>query len=315
MTEARNYALSEIVRLATEHDISVEEIAGRLAHTPTPAREKGLVGRLFNYIGGIFVFSGICVLANMIWGDIGSLQRVVITFGAGLTAFVLAMATLRDARFTKAATPLFLVSALLQPTGMFVFLNEYVPEGGQPILAAMLVFAVLTIQHALAFFSTQRTSLLFLTLLFWNFFIGTAMDYFDIDEEIIGVAMGISMLTLSWRIGKTAHRSITPFWHFIGGATLLTSWWALFEGTWFDVSFLGLNAFLIYLSIAASSRTLLFVSVMGLLSYLAYFADEYFADVVGWPICLIVLGLVMMGLSAYAVKLGRKIGEQGRIHR
>ena len=41
---------------------------------------------------------------------------------------------------------------------------------------------------------------------------------------------------------------------------------------------------------------------------MSYFAFEYFADVIGWPVALIILGLCMMGLSAYAVKLGRKIG-------
>ena len=118
------------------------------------------------------------------------------------------------------------------------------------------------------------------------------------------------MLSLSWAVGKTRHRAITLLWYFVGGVTLLSAWWALFEGSWFDLSYLGINAFLVYFSIAAASRTLLFVSVLGLLGYLGYFAEEYFADVVGWPICLIILGLAMMGLSAYAVRLGRKIGRQ-----
>ena len=47
---------------------------------------------------------------------------------------------------------------------------------------------------------------------------------------------------------------------------------------------------LIALSIRVASRALLFVSVVGLLAYLSYFAYEYFADVVGWPIALILAG-------------------------
>jgi hypothetical protein len=307
MTLSRDSALNDIIRLAAAHDISIDEIAARMNHAPVPGKDHGRIGKLFNYIGGIFVFSGLCVLIGMIWDDIGSLQRVIITFGAGLSAFALGIAALKDSRFEKAATPLFLVSAFLQPTGLFVFLNEYMPRPGDAMLAATLIFGMLAVQQGLAFLKYRRASLLFFTLFFWNAFIGTAMDWMNMHGELICVIMGVSMLSLSWAVGKTMHRAITPFWYLVGGVTLLGAWWSWFEETPLDLSFLGVNALLVYVSIAAGSRTLLFVSVLGLLGYLGYFADEYFADVVGWPVCLIVLGFVMMGLSAYAVKLGRKI--------
>lgn len=310
MTINRNDALNEIARLAAAFNISMDEISARMIHSPSPGKEKGLVGRLFSYIGGIFVFSGICVLVSMIWDDIGSAQRVILTFGPGLAAFILGIVALKEPRFEKTSTPLFLISALLQPTGIFVFLREYMPESDNAMLAVMLVFGTIALQQGLAFLKYRRSSLLFFALFFWNGFIGTAMDWIDVPGEIIGIVMGISMLSLSWAVGKTAHRAMTPLWYFFGGITLLSSWWAVFEGTFLDLSYLGLNAFLVYLSIAAASRILLFVSVLGLLGYLGYFAEEYFADAVGWPVCLIVLGLVMMGLSAYAVKLGRRIAEQ-----
>ncbi len=312
MTVERQDALDNIVRLAAQFDISADEIAARLTHTATPERQKSLIGRLFNYIGGIFIFAGICVLTGMVWDDIGAAQRVIITFGTGLSAFVFGIFTLKDGRFTGAATPLFLVSGLLQPTGIFVFLREYIPDAGDPVLAAMLVFLMLSVQQGLAFYAFRRTSLLFLTMTFWTFFVGTSLSWMDMAGELICIIMGISMLCTTWAVGKTPHRAITPFWYLIGGFTLQGAWWSLFEDSVLDLSFLGINAFLVYLSIAAGSRTLLFTCVVGLLGYLAYFAEEYFADVVGWPICLILLGLAMMGLSAYAVKLGRKIGQDTR---
>ena len=313
MNGDRQGALNDIIRLATQFDITADEIAAKLTHAATPEKQKNLIGRLFNYIGGIFIFAGICVLTGMIWDDIGSLQRVIITFGTGLSAFVLGFAALKDGRFNGAATPLFLVSGLLQPTGIFVFLREYMPESGDPVLAAMMIFAMLSLQHGVAFYARRRTSLLFLTLAFWTFFIGTALSWMEFDGEVICIIMGISMLCTTWAISKTEHRAITPFWYLVGGFTLQGAWWSLFENSALDLSFLGVNAFLVYVSIAAGSRTLLFTCVLGLLAYLAYFAEEYFADVVGWPICLIILGVAMMGLSAYAVKLGRRMGVQNRL--
>ena len=77
-----------------------------------------------------------------------------------------------------------------------------------------------------------------------------------------------------------------------------------------DIVYLGINGFFVFLSIRQASRSLLFVSVAGLIGYLSYFTYEYFADAIGWPIALIVMGLVMIGVSAYALRLGRSIGSE-----
>ncbi|MEE8084940.1 MAG: hypothetical protein V3T46_06960, partial [Alphaproteobacteria bacterium] len=59
-------------------------------------------------------------------------------------------------------------------------------------------------------------------------------------------------------------------------------------------------------------RAMLVVAVFGLIGYLSYFTYQYFANVIGWPVALIVMGLVMIGVSAYAFKLGRGMGGVGR---
>jgi hypothetical protein len=304
MTDKRA-ALAEIAALAEKHRIEPEEIAAYLAGERSPAKDRTVVGKVLSYVGGALVFSGIGLLIGFLWDDIGAPGRVVLTFGAGLAAFVLATLCAGDPRFEKAATPLSLVAALMQPTGLFVFLHETMPPSDDPELAAILVFGVLAAQQGLAFWALKRTSLLFLALVFWMFCLGTAMVWLDWNEEIIGIVLGTAMLCLSWGVGRTPHRAIAPFWSFTGGATLLASWWAQFESTSLDLTFLGLDAFLIYLAVRTGNRSLLFVSVLGLLAYMSYFAWEYFADVIGWPIALIVLGLVLIGVTGWAVKLGK----------
>lgn len=306
-------ALEQIVMLAGVHNIGIDEIAAAMTHAPvTPAKKNGIIGRLFSYIGGVLVFCGIGLLISFIWDDIGSAQRVIVTFGSGLAAFILGIAAIRTSKGEKAATPLFLISGLMQPTGLFVFLDEYMPQSGDVMLAALFIFSTMAMQQGAAFYALRRTSLLFLTVFFWNGAIATGMDWLQWDGELIGVMLGISALCLSWGIGKTAHRAITPFWYFIGGTALLASWWATVEGGVLELSYLGLNAFLIWFSIAAASRALLFVSVLALISYISYFAWEYFAGVVIWPVLLIILGLITLGVSSYAVKLGHKIGRSGQ---
>jgi hypothetical protein len=53
------------------------------------------------------------------------------------------------------------------------------------------------------------------------------------------------------------------------------------------------------------SRTLLFVATIAILAYTAWFTGQYFADSIGWPLALIVFGMLMIGLSALAFRIDR----------
>jgi hypothetical protein len=298
-------ALAEIAALAEQHGITPEEVAAFLAGARSPGKDRTVIGKVLSYVGGVLVFSGVGLLIGFLWDEIGSAERVILTLGTGLAAFVLATLCASDPRFEKAATPLFLVAALMQPTGLFVFLHETMPPSDDPLLAAILVFGVLAAQQGLAFWALGRTSLLFLAVVFWIFCLGTATVWLEWNGETVGIVLGIALLCLSWALGRTPHLAIAPFWSFAGGATLLASWWARFADTPLDLTFVGLDGFLIYLAVRSGNRSLLFVSVLGLLAYLSYFAWEYFADVIGWPIALIVLGLILIGLTGWAVKLGK----------
>jgi len=310
MASERETALAQIVSLADKHGIAADEIAKHMAVVKTSARQGSIVKTLLGYTGGTFVFAGIGLLVSMIWDDIGAGQRVVITLGAGIVAFVIAMLCHRDLRYEKAATPLFLVATSMQPTGLFVFLDEFVPRTGDPVLAVLLVFATVAIQQGLAFLQLRRASLLFLALIFWLAFLGTTLEWLDVDGKYIAIMVGLSALFLThWANGRGYH-AITPFWYFFGGGTFLGGVFAAVEGGSLEIIYLGINGFLVFLSIRLASRSLLFVSVAGLICYLSYFTYEYFADVIGWPIALIVMGLTMIGVSAYALRLGRSIGGE-----
>jgi len=308
MSNEKQAAIEEIIILAEKHSIHIDDISARLTHTTSSTKQSNILKTLFGYMGGIFVFSGIGLLVGMMWGEMSSSQHVIVTLGTGIIAFIIGIIAHKDERYTKAATPLLLVSGLMQPMGMFVFLDEYYPNGGDPQLAAILIFAVMVVQQSIAFTILKRPSLLFLVLIFWSGFLDVLMGrLYIIDEQFSGLTIGLSLLLITYSIDKTSSRSIVPFWYFISASLFLVSLWSLLEGSMFDIIYLAVNGFFIYLSIRLASRTLLFVSVIGLMSYLSYFTYEYFANIIGWPIALILMGLAMIGLSSYAVKLGQKI--------
>lgn len=299
-------ALAEIVDIARRHDISPAEIDRALAGIePGDSAGTGILRRLLAYIGGIFVFTGIVVYIAMFWESMNSAARILITLGTGFVALVLAILLLDHNRYARAATPLFLVAAWLQPYGMLVAFHE-LGAGGDPQHALLAATAVMLAQQLLLLREYQRPALLFLALAFGALTIGNALDLMKVHEEFNRLVIGLSLMLVTFGIDRTEHRVITPFWYFAGGTLFLWAAFDLIQDTPAHVLYLGVAALMIYLSTLARSRTLLFVSTLAMMGYIGYFTGEYFIDSTGWPIALIFLGLVMIGLSNLALRISRK---------
>ncbi|HPQ50497.1 MAG: hypothetical protein KDJ26_00800 [Alphaproteobacteria bacterium] len=308
--QTRAQSLDQIRTLIRMHDLKMVDLFP-LIDTETNTENSGnMLQRVMIYIGSAFIFMGICVYIGMIWDDMDSLSRVILTLGSGFIAFILGLFALGDKKFDKASTPLFLVASALEPTGLFVFMDEYLPHTGDIAKAAMIVFAFMAIQKTVAFSATKKTSLLFFSVLFFFAFLYSLISWLDLDEPSSVMTMGISMLMISWGITRTKHHAITPFYYFWGSIMTAAASFDFLKDSPLDIFLIGVSATIIYLSTLASSRTLLTIGVLSLLAYLGYFTDEYFKDIVGWPIALIVLGLMMIGISVFAVKLGKKIAKQ-----
>jgi len=303
----RDRALAEIVALARRHGMSAREIGEALgdADAQSPARRgRGILVRVLGFIGGTFVFAGVGVFIALQWESMNSAARVVVTLGSGLAAFIMAVLASRDPRYEKAATPLLLVSAALLPTGWLVLFNEF-GSGGDWRWASLITCGVTALQFAATFVSMRRSTLLFLVVFFGLLFFWTAFDMLDIDQEIVALVLGVSLLLTAVGVDRTPHRVVTPVWYLFGAIGALYGIFDVVEGSPFELVFLLVAAGFVYLSVVLHSRTLLLVATAGILAYTAWFTGEYFADSVGWPIALIVFGLLLIGLSALALRIDR----------
>src|SRR6187549_2094572 len=117
-----------------------------------------IVLRVFYYLGGTLVFAGLGIYIQTVWHDLTSLQRVLITLGPGFVAYLLGILFARSPDLEKAATPAHLVAFVMQPTGLFVLLDEYF-KGDDAALGAMAVFGPLALQQFLTFLNLRRPSL------------------------------------------------------------------------------------------------------------------------------------------------------------
>lgn len=254
-TTEREDALGAIADIARRHGLSAGDIADFMAGDPPAQHHKSeVLTKLFGYLGGLLVFAGLVVYAGMHWDGMGSVERIGITFGPGVIAYVLAVVCLRDPRYIRAATPLFLLAGLMQPGGMLVAIAEY-SQGGDERHALLLVFGIMAVTYG---------------------------------------------------ISRTRYAAIAGFWYFTGSAAVLAASWDILERSSFDVLFLDLACFLMFLSLVVRSRALLLNGTLGVLFFIGYYTAEYFSDVGGWPLVLLILGLVLIGMSKVALDLNRK---------
>jgi hypothetical protein len=300
-------ALQDIVALAKHNQITLDDIAEALQaskiHTDKPS--TSVLSKLFGYIGGIFVFAGIAVFISMYWDDFGSAARVIVTLGTGLIAFVMGLVCLTDKKYERAATPLFLMSSLLQPTGILVMLHEYA-SGGDARYGLLFMAAYMLIQQGSTFWAKGRTVLAFSAILFGCIFFANLFDILDINEKLIGVVIGTSLLFIAYALNQSKHIAIAAFWYFIGSVVLL---WSVFESvkhSALEPLYLGVCALMIFISTYVRSRTLLLVGTLAMLFYIGYYTAKHFANAVGWPIALVLIGIALIALSSLAVKLNNK---------
>jgi len=297
-------ALQQIADIAARHGLSAHEITQALERTvkpPQAQRSTGILARVLAYLGGIFVLAGIAIIIGMQWDHFNSATRVLMTLGVGFTIFLFALVTMTDPRFSRVTTPMLLVAAVLQPTGIVVMLNEYA-RGGDPEHGLLFMCAVMFVQQFFTFLAKRRTVLLFTTLFFGAAGFGTLCEILDIDYEIVFIALGIGLTALSWSIDRTVHHAITPFWYLAGSVFFLVGTFEVLENTPLEILYFGLAAGVMYLGTVVRSRTLLFSSVLALMGFTGYFFRDSLANAFG----LIVMGLLLIGLSALAMSLNRR---------
>lgn len=305
--ESKQDAIVEILEIAKRCGLTFQELEKAFKDKEPVQQNKAsdIVRRLLGYLGAIFIFAGLAVFISLQWDGMNSFARIIITLGSGFVALLLGLTVLSDPRYAKAVTPLFIIAAVLQPSGMFVAFHEF-STGGDWRYASLAVTAAMAGQQGTIFWKKRRTMMLFTTLLFGLGFFVTVCDLLDVDEALIAVVLGFSLLCLSYRIGQSRHRVITPLWYFIGSISFLSGIFDFIKNTPFEILHLGISCFLVYISTYAKSRTLLVVSTLSILSYIGYFTGKHFADSIGWPITLILLGFILIGLSAVAFKINKR---------
>ena len=304
--EEKAQALAQIVDLSNRHSITIDEISKALAPLNASSDKSQHIGKVFGFIGGIFIFAGLGIFIATLWDDFNSFTRILVTLGAGFGLHVLGMLGSKNKDYRTSTTALFLIGAYLQTGGMYVFVSEVFSSRPDWQVVTLCITAIMALQQSLSFLIFRRGELLFNALLFGTVFVGNGLDLMHFDRELIAAVLGVSLLLIAYGSRHLQYKAVGAITYLSGSWMLLWGTFELVEKTPLEIMFLGLCSFLIFISTKAQSKTLLFCSTIGMLGYIGYFTGQHFVDSVGWPIALMIFGLIMFGVSGAAVRIQRK---------
>lgn len=304
----RQQALKDIKKIVEQNNLTLAEISKVLHGKTKKPHEGGMIeaSELLAYMGGILIFAGIGVYTTMFWQDLSSFVRIALTFGSGFSCYCIALGLSQNLKYNKIIHALFLIGALLETTGLYVFLSETFVSATNAHFATLFVFGTMFIQQFATFWGLRLNLLLFMVLFFGMGFTYTLFDYMAIKLDFILMGLGLSLFLITHSLNSMDYRPATGFWYFVANVMFLGGAYDWLYNKSFEVVFVGLCALAIYLSTLVKSKAILFTSTIGLLGYIGHYTMIHFVDSIGWPISLILVGISFIILSGFALKIKKQ---------
>jgi hypothetical protein len=301
--------LSEAELTAAYREGAGGEIVERRAHYST----------VLYFIGGGVVVMGIVALIAQVWDDLGGVMHVVVTLGSGIAAFTAGVLLSRRRWLGAAGPSFFLIAALVLPFGLAVALDEagFQPDrfGWQSLISVVLMGAfaaahLLFRSNSLLLYAIGYATWAFFAITGWIVGPNPGFDEFEFFEYR-ALAVGLSYLILAFAFTDTERRPLSGILYGLGvvsflGAALALGGWKPSQNVFWEMVFPGLVFVVLYASVHLKSKALLTFGSLFLASFLVKITSEYFKDSLGWPLALVISGMMLMGVGFLTLRLKRR---------
>jgi hypothetical protein len=120
--------------------------------------------------------------------------------------------------------------------------------------------------------------------------------------------VGMSVMSAAYGLQKAGRYSgLAALGYFAGSIMAYTGLFDLLHNTSFELAYLGVTAAMLYACVAMQSRALLFTTVIAMLGFIGYYTAKHFANSLGWPVTLVLMGVAFLGVGTIAIKVRRQI--------
>ena len=119
---------------------------------------------------------------------------------------------------------------------------------------------------------------------------------------------GICIILTAYGLYKTGrYPRLIALGYFLGSIMAYGGLFDLLQNSAMELLYLAVTASTLYVCVVLQSRALLLTTVVAMLGYIVYFSEKHFANSLGWPVTLVLLGIAFLGVGAIAIKLKQRI--------
>jgi len=316
--------LQELSAKISTGEISRDEVFNRLnfaAPVAPQVSDEGTkkfshfsVTKMLYVLGAAIVIIGIVIFVAQIWDDIGSLGRIVVTLGLGLLIAAIGSMLLKQKPEDNLGAIFHFIGGMLIPGGAIVTLYELEVDFVSlwPVAITFgVIFAFYLLLNAihkhpvLTFFAIANGTA-FIYLLVEAMFEGPYYRHEDLNAYLTMV-IGASYLFLAHAFRDGWNKELLGVLYFFGsGGFLSAAFSQVFGSTPWQLFYFLIVLGGLFLSVYMKSSSILMMSTLFLIAHVSYITSEHFADSLGWPISLVILGFVFIGLGYASVTINKR---------
>lgn len=313
--------LQELSSKVRSGEIQSEEVMSRLKLAPAAKKQVSgngtafpmnvSVTKMLYILGAAIVVIGIVIFVAQIWDDIGSFGRILVTLGLGLLFAFIGSTQLKQKPEDAIGAVFHCMGGLLIPGGAIVTLSEMSTS------IDSLWPVTITFGGIFAFYCLLNSIHKNAVLTFFAIANGTAFVYLLVESIVDGMdedlyayltmVVGACYLLLGHSFRGGWNKILIGILYFLGITAFLGAAFSrVFDSGFWQMLYFVLIVGSYYLAVFLRSRSILVMSTIFLIAHVSYITSEYFADSIGWPITLVVLGFIFIGLGYVSFHLNRK---------
>lgn len=320
LTQIRTWVTTGVVTRAEIQDVIEQYDSHVTTAVPTGREGKSdwsahfTVKNALYLLGALVLGLGIVTFVAQVWDLIGSIGRVVVTLGSGVFLFGLGIAYAHHTARQLAAV-FHALGAILMGGGGLVLLAEW---NILDLMSTTIWYAILTSTFAGVSLLQRSTVVAFFaiasavaTAYLLSFTLGDSFNWSWQQTtrwlEWLTILLGLSLVAGMFFIERTFASGLTSLMGFFGiNMVLLTIAIKMSSSGWWEIGFFFVAMGCIALAVYLARTWLLVLSMLYLFFYVIYITSVYFADSIGWPLALMLLGGILLALGYGSLQLHQR---------